>query len=47
MKVCGAGGGGCFIIAHNPQDRDKIRELVSLEDDMRVLEFEVDEPLAH
>jgi D-glycero-alpha-D-manno-heptose-7-phosphate kinase len=45
MKVCGAGGGGCFIVAHNPSDRDKIKKLVALEDDMRVLEFSVDAPL--
>lgn len=44
MKVCGAGGGGCFIITHKEGDHDKIKKAAE-EREMRVLEFQVCEPL--
>ncbi len=28
LKVCGAGGGGCFILIHNPQERENITKLI-------------------
>jgi len=44
MKVCGAGGGGCFIITHKEGDHDKIKEKAQNKG-MQVLEFQVCEPL--
>lgn len=44
MKVCGAGGGGCFIITHKVGDHDKIKKMAS-QYDMRVLDFNICEPL--
>ncbi len=44
MKVCGAGGGGCFILAHKAQEKDIVSKKVS-ELGMTVLDFEVDSPI--
>jgi D-glycero-alpha-D-manno-heptose-7-phosphate kinase len=44
MKICGAGGGGCFIITHKEGDHDKIKEVAEMRG-MQVLEFQVCEPL--
>lgn len=45
MKVCGAGGGGCFIVIHPPEVK---KELVSLieKSKMTELSFRVDSPLS-
>lgn len=44
MKVCGAGGGGCFIIAHGPQHKEAVLKEIA-HSKMKVLEFSVDAPL--
>ena len=44
MKVCGAGGGGCFILLHKEDAKDKIKEEVLL-NKMTLLDFEVVPPL--
>lgn len=44
MKVCGAGGGGCFLIAHAPHHRDDVlKELKKAK--LKVLDFEVEPAL--
>lgn len=40
MKVCGAGGGGCFIITHSADQKEQIREFVSSHN-MDVLDFNI------
>ncbi len=46
MKVCGAGGGGCFILLHQPNDRDLLKSLLAKsEDGFRELEFRVERNL--
>lgn len=44
MKVCGAGGGGAFLLIHRSGDRELIRDHVS-KSQMEILEFKVDRPL--
>ena len=44
MKICGAGGGGCFLITHKKEDRDYIKQLLT-KYQMSCLPFNVDEPL--
>lgn len=44
MKVCGAGGGGCFLLIHEEGQSDKVEALVS-EGGMTVLPFEILPPL--
>jgi len=44
MKVCGAGGGGCFIITHKPEDRKVVDSLLS-KYKMTKLDFVVEKPL--
>lgn len=44
LKVCGAGGGGCFLLIHNPEIRGKIEEVVT-KAGMSILDFHVDAPL--
>ena len=44
MKVCGAGGGGCFLIIHKPEDQNKVKEIVSSHG-MTNLDFIVELPL--
>mgnify|MGYP000283025754 CR=1 FL=1 len=44
LKVCGAGGGGCFLIIH-PQDKRELVESIVSENDMEILPFSVDKPL--
>lgn len=43
MKMCGAGGGGCFILAHKAQDKAKIQAQIE-KTPMKVLEFKIDSP---
>jgi D-glycero-alpha-D-manno-heptose-7-phosphate kinase len=45
MKVCGAGGGGCFLLLHNENERSVIINHLKKYPKMRVLDFEVDSPL--
>lgn len=44
MKMCGAGGGGCFIIIHNEGNHDRIKEIANARG-MKVLTFSICEPL--
>lgn len=44
MKICGAGGGGCFLITHGASDREYIDQLLS-KFQMKRLPFEVEGPL--
>ncbi len=45
QKVCGAGGGGCFLLSHAPGDAHGVRQLVE-RSGMKVLELKVSPPLA-
>jgi D-glycero-alpha-D-manno-heptose-7-phosphate kinase len=45
MKVCGAGGGGCFLLVHKPEDQLFIRDYIKEQTKMRVLPLKVDDPL--
>jgi D-glycero-alpha-D-manno-heptose-7-phosphate kinase len=44
IKVCGAGGGGCFLLTHQEGEREFITKAVS-EAGMSILPFEVEYPL--
>ncbi len=44
MKVCGAGGGGCFLLTHKPTDK-KFVELLIEKYKMKQLDFVVEKPL--
>jgi D-glycero-alpha-D-manno-heptose-7-phosphate kinase len=44
MKICGAGGGGCFLITHKAQDREYIDQLLT-KFQMKRLPFKVEKPL--
>lgn len=44
MKMCGAGGGGCFIVTHEKDQSSYVKEQASLAN-FKVLDFEVVEPL--
>lgn len=44
LKMCGAGGGGCFILVHNGMDLEALDALI-LKCNMRRLEFKVDAPI--
>lgn len=44
MKVCGAGGGGHFLVAHNPKDAEKVEKTVS-DFSMKKVPFRVGPPL--
>lgn len=44
MKVCGAGGGGCFLLTHKPADKYLVETLID-KFKMKKLEFNVEEPL--
>lgn len=43
IKVCGAGGGGCFLLIHSESDRIIVEEEVK-KTSMKILNFEVDRP---
>ena len=45
MKVCGAGGGGCFLLLHEEDEKEKILEEIKNYPKMKVLNFEIDPPL--
>lgn len=44
LKMCGAGGGGCFILVHKGLDREKIAERVRAHG-MEILPFHIEPPL--
>ena len=44
LKVCGAGGGGCFLLIHVPESRPLIERAVAATD-MEILPLEIREPL--
>ena len=44
MKMCGAGGGGCFIVSHKKGEGETVRELAT-KYDFRPLEFKIQKPL--
>lgn len=44
LKMCGAGGGGCFIITHKENEHNKIKEIIE-KNNMKVLEFSIERPL--
>lgn len=44
LKVCGAGGGGCFLLIHRPEDRTGIEKLI-LDSSMDLLNFKIAPPL--
>ncbi len=44
MKVCGAGGGGCFILVHEKEAKEEIIQIVE-DSDFTHLEFTIDKPL--
>ena len=44
MKICGAGGGGCFLITHHPSDREYIDQLL-VKFEMKRLPFNVEKPI--
>lgn len=44
MKICGAGGGGCFLITHRKEDRDLVDQMIA-KYNMKRLTFQVDAPL--
>lgn len=44
MKMCGAGGGGCFIVTHQPEHKTHIQEKIR-HHQFQELEFSILEPL--
>lgn len=44
MKVCGAGGGGCFLITHKKEDKKLVQDIVK-KYNMMELEFIIERPL--
>ena len=44
MKVCGAGGGGCFLLTHTQGHREFIKEKLE-KANMKVLDFIIESPL--
>lgn len=44
LKMCGAGGGGCFILIHNGLDKSIVETFVK-KHQMEILPFEVESPL--
>ena len=44
VKMCGAGGGGCFLLTHGPNQKEQVNRLVE-QSQMKVLDFAVEGPL--
>lgn len=44
MKICGAGGGGCFLLTHKPNDRKLVDSIIE-KFRMKKLDFNVEKPL--
>jgi D-glycero-alpha-D-manno-heptose-7-phosphate kinase len=40
MKMCGAGGGGCFILTHTPDQKETIQKVID-QYKMQILDFEI------
>ncbi len=43
LKMCGAGGGGCFIVSHSKKDKDKVVELAQ-KFNFQELDFAIEKP---
>ncbi|MBK24463.1 MAG: hypothetical protein CME70_10750 [Halobacteriovorax sp.] len=44
MKICGAGGGGCFLFIHKPEESELVAKAI-LDAGMEKLDFQIDSPL--
>lgn len=44
IKVCGAGGGGCFLLIHNPNEKTVIENAIK-ESQMKILDFKIESPV--
>lgn len=44
MKICGAGGGGCFLFIHEPEMAQTVADAIA-EAGMEKLDFQIDSPL--
>jgi D-glycero-alpha-D-manno-heptose-7-phosphate kinase len=44
LKICGAGGGGCFIITHPEGEKDFVSSIIS-KFEMKKLDFFVEAPI--
>lgn len=44
LKMCGAGGGGCFILTHSKENKSLIEQAVN-EEGFQILDFHIEEPL--
>ena len=44
IKICGAGGGGCFLVLHDGHCADQIEKVVQ-KNNMRVLPFQIETPV--
>lgn len=44
MKVCGAGGGGCFLLVHSPDVRNQLKLIIE-NSGMKILPFAIEKPL--
>lgn len=44
IKMCGAGGGGCYLLTHSPEDKNKIVSFIS-GTSHSVLDFKIEEPV--
>lgn len=45
IKVCGAGGGGCFLLTHKKGEKELISRFVE-KASMKILEFHIEKPLS-
>ena len=45
MKVCGAGGGGCFLLTHPAQYKSLVVQKIASHAEMQILDFKVAAPL--
>ena len=45
LKVCGAGGGGCFLLIHKKEDRNIIRDRVNKNSSMKLMNLSLCPPL--
>lgn len=43
IKMCGAGGGGCFILVHESKDKQELHKRIA-KTPMNVLDFKIDSP---
>lgn len=42
MKICGAGGGGCFLLLHQPSDREELDSLIKeMDSSFRKIDFKI------